>query len=208
MVLELIRAEWDRRRLPFLLLLAVWLAVPLRYVAALSGGVTADEVTRAAGSLWIAPWLMVFAAAAWGSGAWAPERKGRWAWFLALSVDRVRLFALRYAAGLAWMAAAVGALVAASYAVAAAAALPFQVFAYPGAFAAWALVAGWTAYTAGFLAGARWEHPGRVGGAALVALVAATYLMERMGMLLFLDRVLYGSSPLRLLVHVPHLLGG
>ena len=162
MLREMIRAEWGRRRALLGIVLAVYLSIPLVYLLAVSLGPGALLAAQMLGGS-LAVGLMV-AAAAWGSGAWAPERKVRWVYFLALPVGRLRLFALRYAAGLFWLALVVAALAAASFAAAAAAGprLPAGVYAYPGPFAAWAALASWLLYTAAFAVSARWDHPWRV----------------------------------------------
>jgi len=169
MLAELIRAEWDRRAVGVLLMLGVFLAIPLRYAAALSDGLSDDELQAAQRFAWMVLMAVVAAAAVWGAQVWAPERKGRWGYTLSLPVGRVRLFALRYAAGLAWLALVVAALAAASYTVAATAQLPRFVYAYPGSFTAWVAAESWLAYTASFVLAARWEQPGR---AALLVLLA------------------------------------
>lgn len=176
MLAELIRAEWDRRATGVLLMLGVFLATPLGYAAALSGGLSDAELDAAQIFGGIALAAVVVAAAVWGAQVWAPERKGRWAYTLSLPVGRVRLFALRYTAGLMWLALAVAALAAASYAVVATAQLPRSVYAYPGSFTAWVAAASWLAYTAAFVAAARWEHPGRAVLLALLALVLAWFV--------------------------------
>ena len=171
MLAELIRAEWDRRAVGVLLMLGVFLAAPLGYAAALSGGLSEAEFDSAQTFAGMTLMAVVVAAAVWGAQVWAPERKGRWTYALSLPVGRVRLFALRYAAGLAWLALAVAALAAASYTVAVTAQLPRFVYAYPGSFTAWVAAASWLTYTAAFVAAARWEHPGRAVLLVLLALV-------------------------------------
>ncbi|HKP75878.1 MAG TPA: hypothetical protein VJT67_10075 [Longimicrobiaceae bacterium] len=161
MLAELIRAEWDRRAAWVLLMLGLFLAIPLRYAMAASAGLDDVQLMAAEGFARLALLVVVVAAAAWGAQVWAPERKGRWVYALSLPVGRVRLFGLRYVAGLAWLALAVAVLAAASYAVAATAPLPRFIYAYPGPFTAWVAAVSWLAYTAGFVASARWEHPGR-----------------------------------------------
>jgi len=173
MLAELIRAEGERRRGGVLLMLGVFLAIPFGYAAALPGGVSDVELDAMGGFARLGLLAVVAAAAVWGAQVWAPERKGRWVYALSLPVGRVRLFALRYAAGLAWLALAVAALAAASYAVAATAQLPRFVYAYPGAFTAWVAAASWLAYTAAFVSAARWEQPGR---AMLLVLLVLFFL--------------------------------
>ncbi|MFL5381180.1 MAG: hypothetical protein ACJ8GN_01515 [Longimicrobiaceae bacterium] len=175
MLAELIRAEWDRRAAGVLLMLGVFLAIPLYYAAVLSGGLSDAEFYAARSFAGLGLLAVVMAAAVWGAQVWAPERKGRWAYALSLPVGRVRLFALRYVAGLAWLALVVAALAAASYTVAATAQLPRFVYAYPGSFTAWVAAASWLAYTAAFVAAARWEHPGR----AVLLVLLALFVLPR-----------------------------
>ncbi len=205
MLRELIRAEWDRRGLGVALLLGLYLAVPLRYAAALRGGLSEPEVDGASGLAQFLVLTIVIAAAAWGSGVFTAERKTGWAYVLSLPVDRVRLFALRYLAGLAWLALMVAAAALASFAVAAAAAdeLPRFVYAYPGPFATWLALASWMAYTLGFAVGVRWDQPGRAFGLGLLGL----YLLALPVIGLAAPLLEGPLSPLRLVLENVMLLG-
>ena len=206
MLRELIRAEWDRRRLLLAVMLGLYLAVPLRYAAALDGGLTEPEVGRASGLAQLLVVAIVVAAGAWGSGTWAPERKTGWAYTLSLPVDRVRFFALRYLAGLAWLAPIIAAAVLLSFAVAAAAAdeLPRFVYAYPGPFAAWLALASWASYTIGFAAGVRWDQPGRAMTLGMLGLYLLLLPIAGLAAPLLEGPL----SPLRLILEHVMLLGG
>ncbi|MFL5381183.1 MAG: hypothetical protein ACJ8GN_01530 [Longimicrobiaceae bacterium] len=207
MLAELIRAEGERRVVGVLVMLGVFLAIPLRYAAALSGGLSDGELEASGAFARLALVAVGAAAAVWGEQVWAPERNGRWGYTLSLPVGRVRLFALRYAAGLAWLALVVAALAAASYAVAATAQLPRFVYAYPGSFTAWVAAASWLAYTAAFVLAARWEQPGR---AALLVLLTLFVLPNVAGFAIgswVWDSATSPLSPFGLVPEVTLLLG-
>ena len=202
MLAELIRAEGERRAVGVLLMLMVFLAIPLRYAAAVSAGLSDVELATAESFARMVLLAVVVTAAVWGAQVWAPERKGRWVYALSLPVGRVRLFALRYAAGLAWLALAVAVLAAASYAVAATAHLPRFVYAYPGSFTAWVAAASWLVYTAAFVAAARWENPGR----ATLLVLLALYLLLRLTDFAAWTSATSSLSPFGLLSEVTFLL--
>lgn len=172
MLMEMIGAEWARRRAQLGVIVALYLSLPLAPLLMLGDGAPGAGAIAGIVHGYLALGLLV-AAATWGSGTWAPERKGRWVYFLSLPVERTRLFALRYLAGLFWLALAVAALAAAAWWAGAAAAprLPPGSYAYPGPLAAWAATASWLLYTAGFVVAARWNHPGRILLAPVVVLV-------------------------------------
>lgn len=163
MLMEMIGAEWARRRAQLGVIVALYLSLPLAPLLVLGDGAPDRALFSGIVHGYLSLGLLV-AAATWGSGAWAPERKGRWVYFLSLPVERWRLFALRYLAGLYWLALAVAVLAAAAWGAGAAAAprLPPGLYAYPGPLAAWGALASWLLYTAGFVVAARWNRPGRV----------------------------------------------
>ena len=173
MLREMIRAEWARRRVWWMVMLVVYLALPLDYALALGGGAGDGGLEAARGTAGALMAATVLAAAVWGSGVWGPEQRGRWTYTLALPVSRMRLFALRYLAGAGWLALAVLALALAAYLLAATAQLPRLWFAYPGPFVAWTALASWLAYSAGFALGARADDSRRAGSVVLLVLIVA-----------------------------------
>ena len=175
MLMEMIGAEWARRRAQLGVIVALYLSLPLLPVLVLGDGAPGEAGFAGLVHGYLALGVLV-ASASWGSGVWAPERKGRWVYYLSLPVERWRLFALRYLAGLFWLALAVAVLAAAAWAAGAAAELPPGLYAYPGPLAAWAALASWLLYTAGFVVAARWSHPGRVLLAPVALLVLALVL--------------------------------
>lgn len=124
-------------------------------------------------------WMLVVACAVWGFDTWSPERRGGWGYALALPVPRLRLFSLRYAAGLVCLCAAMAALLAASYAAAAVVARPAGIYAYPAQYSAWAALTGWILYTLGFVVGARSSRPAGTVILLLVALTAGLAVSSR-----------------------------
>ena len=208
MLAELLRAEGERRRGALAALGVLALAVPGVYLARLGEapadfGAQLEAAQRLSTGLGL---VLALAAMVWGVGVWTPERRGRWVYALSLPVERERLFALRYAAGLAWLAAVVGVLVVTSYGVAAALSLPPGVYGYPGAAAAWAVLACWLAYSLGFVAGARFAQP------ELVLPLAFLVLFVALPLLLFrafqaTAGVATAYTPLRLLAEAAPLVG-
>lgn len=179
MVLEMIRAEWERRRAVLAGMVALYLALPALNVYSLAGaGPEFGEQLRDVRDL-SAPVITALAAAAlaWGMGSWAAERKGRWVYALSLPVERTRLFAAKYAAALLCLAAPVGALWTGSQLAALAVERPAGVYAYPGAVTVWVGLFTWFLFTAGFFLAAAFDRPGRalaIPAALLVALMVAT----------------------------------
>jgi hypothetical protein len=175
MLMEMIGAEWARRRAQLGATVAMYVLLPLAsaLVFLRPRGGSMELASLAHASFRVALLVM---AATWGAGVWAPEWKGRWVYFLSLPVDRARLFALRYLAGLVWLALPVGALAATAWWAAAVVGprLPNGVYAYPGPLSAWAVLATWFVYTAGFVLAARWEHPMRI---ALVPISAVALFL-------------------------------
>ena len=177
MLSEFVRLEWERRRLALLLVAAVCFLVPVISFArvgwggaraeALESGLLEAELSGALllGALWVA-------ALAWGAGSWRDERRGGWVYSLSLPLGRVHLFALRYLAGLAWLALPLAVLGATALAVSAMAELPPGVYAYPGAFFRGAALSMWMLYTAMFVLAARFERPWGVVLAVFVAYLA------------------------------------
>ncbi|MBV9774426.1 MAG: hypothetical protein JO040_10780 [Gemmatimonadetes bacterium] len=183
MIREFLWVEWERRRGMLLLVTALYAAVPLMYLALL-GGVTRPGAGGAQLVFQVDPLQLtgltlvlgvVLSAFAWGAGSWGDERRGGWVYALALPIQRTHLFALRYLAGLAWLALPLLALTALSFVAAAVASVPTGMYAYPGSFSSWAALVSWFLYTLAFVLSARFEHPWRIVAiAAAVLLVAAT----------------------------------
>jgi hypothetical protein len=200
----MLAAEWGRRRSVILLLAAAAVLVPvIAYVGIVgnardgSGDPVAD--LRLVGTV-LAVWGVPLV---WGGGAWKDEHRGGWVYALSLPVGRVRHFAYRYLAGLAWLLVPLAAMALCAYALAAFAQLPRGVYAYPGAFTAWACVTGWMLYSVMFVLGARFERPWMVVGGALVCMVLVNVALETGTFPLgarALELLLYGgASPMRAL---------
>lgn len=209
MMREFLRLEWERRRGILLLITALYAAVPLLYMATL-GGVAAGGVGSAAETFRVDPLQVtalvlvlgiLVAALAWGTGAWRDERRGGWVYALSLPIPRVHLFALRYLAGLAWLALPLASLVVLSYVAAAIAYVPPGMYTYPGAFSAWVVLVTWFLYTLTFVISARFEHPWIILLTAVGVLLVA-YIVPGMGtfptLSYFVEAVFWGGlSPLR-----------
>ncbi|HEX8694267.1 MAG TPA: hypothetical protein VF746_17735 [Longimicrobium sp.] len=203
MLREMIGAERERRAVPLVLLTLLYLAIPGVYLVGLGGGagkvMAGGALTAGLLSLAAMP-----AAAGWGVGAWHPERRGGWAYALSLPVSRRRYFAMRYLAGLAWLAVPVGAAGLLAGGIALSGALPAGLYAYPLPFLTWAALASWFLYSAGFVASARFERPWLA--LALAAAACWVWMMVAGGLSAagFLDASPLGSAnPLSWLLHIP-----
>jgi len=182
MLREMLRAEVERRWAALVLLACLCAAMPVLYAIRLRdvrpawfalAYVEATILTR------VLFWMLVVACAVWGFDTWSPERRSGWVYALALPVPRLRLFYLRYAAGLVCLCGVLSALLAAAYAAAAAVALPAGIYAYPAQYSAWMALAGWTLYTLGFVVGARSSRPAATVIMLLVALTAGLAVSGR-----------------------------
>lgn len=203
---EFVRVDWERRRSVLLLTSAVFALMPLVALALLGSSgrrrpasATGLMVSQNASALLVA--VVCLGALAWGAGAWADERRGNWIYTLSLPLSRVHLFALRYLAGLVWLAVPLLLLGLSAAAVARAAQLPAGVYAYPGAFFRWAAIAGWFLYTLMFVLAARFERPWAVLMGAAMAVITIAILVN-FGIFPLLSEVMealvYGSaSPLK-----------
>jgi hypothetical protein len=161
---EMMRTEFERRRVELAFLTLIFAALPGVYALKLAGADAASVGARLGSASTVVSllgWPLTIVAVRWGMGAWATERRGRWVYTLSLPVGRLRLFALRYLAALAWLAVPALALTAVSYAGAAALRLPPGLYAYPGHFVAWNAICAWFLFTAGFVAGYASAHPWR-----------------------------------------------
>jgi hypothetical protein len=161
---EFVRVDWERRRSMLLLTAAVFAGVPVLALAMLGSAgrrrpetVTGLLVSQNAGVLLMG--AVCLGAMAWGAGTWADERRGNWIYALSLPLSRVQLFALRYVAGLVWLAVPLVLLGISAALVACAAQLPAGVYAYPGAFFRWAALSCAFLYTLMFVMSARFERP-------------------------------------------------
>ncbi|HEX6368809.1 MAG TPA: hypothetical protein VF006_07750 [Longimicrobium sp.] len=160
---EFVRVDWERRRGVLLLTSAVFGLIPVVALALLSSGrrradgVSGIVLSQNAGVLLMG--VVCVGALAWGAGTWADERRGSWIYALSLPLSRVHLFAMRYLAGLLWLAVPLALLGLSAAAVAGAAELPAGVYAYPGAFFRWAALSSWMLYTLMFVVSARFERP-------------------------------------------------
>jgi len=161
---EMMRTEVERRRVELAFLTLIFAAIPGVYALQLASADAASVSTRLGTARELASLLglaLAITAVRWGMGAWATERRGRWVYTLSLPVGRLRLFALRYLAALAWLAVPALVLAAVAYAAAAALRLPPGMYAYPGHFVAWNAVFAWILFTAGFVAAGGSAHPWR-----------------------------------------------
>lgn len=180
MLSEFLRLEWERRRLALLLVAAVCFGVPVAAFANVGwGGARPGELESGllggSGMLLLAAlWI---AALGWGAGAWRDERRGGWIYALSLPVGRVQLFALRYLAGLAWLALPLAVLGVTASVLAGMAELPPGVYAYPGAFFRWSALTMWTLYTGMFVLAARFERPWVVLLSAVLVYIALNLAM-------------------------------
>ena len=212
---EMMRTEVERRRGELAFLALLFAALPGVYLLQLALADAGKEGARLQMARWMASLLtlaLAAAAAHWGIGAWATERRGRWVYTLSLSFALLRLFALRYVAALAGLAAAALGLAALSYAAAAALRLPPGMYVYPGHFVAWTAALAWVLFTAGFVAAGGTAHPWRW---IILPVVAA------LGFMLAATETRWGAplapaalwmvdghgSPLRFLVESPDLVG-
>jgi ABC-type transport system involved in multi-copper enzyme maturation permease subunit len=202
---EFVRMDWERRRTVLLLTSLVFALIPVVAVALLgrrrTDGVTGLIVSQNAGVLLAG--LVCAGALAWGAGTWADERRGSWIYALSLPLSRVHLFAMRYVAGLVWLAVPLLLLGLSAAAVSRVAELPAGVYAYPGAFFRWAALTGWFLYTLMFVVSARFERPWAslllvfVVGMAMVILVNFGVFPVLSGVV---DAMIFGrASPFRLI---------
>lgn len=203
---EFIRLDWERRRLVLLLAAAVYGLIPVAALVLLGSAarrrpasITGLMVSQNAGVLLMG--VVCLGALAWGAGTWADERRGSWIYALSLPISRVQLFALRYMAGLVWLAVPLILLGVSAAAVAAAAELPAGVYAYPGAFFRWAALCCWLLYTLMFVLSARVERPW-VALVLVVVTVLVASLVVSFGVFPTLSRMVealvFGSaSPLK-----------
>ena len=135
------------------------------------------------------------------AGAWTDERRGNWIYALSLPLSRVQLFALRYLAGLAWLAVPLALLGVSAAAVSGAAVLPVGVYAYPGAFFRWAALVSWFLYTLMFVVSARFERPW-MAMLAVAGVVAGVSTLVNFGVFPLItgmvDAILFGhASPIK-----------
>lgn len=161
---EMMRTEVERRRVELAFLTLIFAAVPGAYALQLASADAASVADRLGAAREIASLLglaLAITTVRWGMGAWATERRGRWVYTLSLPVGRLRLFALRYLAALAWLAVPALVLAAVAYAAAAALRLPPGMYVYPGHFVAWNAASAWIFFTAGFVAAGGSAHPWR-----------------------------------------------
>jgi hypothetical protein len=213
---EFVRVDWERRRSVLLLTSAVFALLPLVALALLGSSgrqrpasATALMVSQSISVLLVC--VVCLGALAWGAGTWMDERRGSWIYALSLPLPRVHLFALRYLAGLVWLAVPLLLLGLSAAAVARAAELPAGVYAYPGAFFRWAAIAGWFLYTLMFVLSARVERPWAALMIVAVVVIAISMLMN-FGVFPtitgLLEALVYGSaSPLKPVVEVHPLFG-
>jgi hypothetical protein len=200
----MLAAEWGRRRSVILLLTAASLLVPVVAYAGLAASARDGSGDRVADLRLLGMVLAVWAVPlVWGGGAWKDEHRGRWVYALALPIGRVRHFALRYLAGLAWLLLPLAAMCLSARALAAFVQLPRGMYAYPGAFALWACMTGWLLYTVMFVLAARFERPWMIAVGTLLCLVLANVTLE-MGTfptgVRAMELLLYGAaSPMRAL---------
>ena len=212
---EFVRVDWERRRSVLLLTAAVFALLPVLSWALLGSagrrpesvtGVLLSQTTSVLGMF-----VLCLGALAWGAGAWTDERRGQWIYALSLPLSRVHLFALRYLAGLLWLALPLLLLGITTAAVAGAAELPAGVYAYPGAFFRWAALACGFLYTLMFVVAARFERPWAVLLGAMVVLALLATLVN-LGVFPQLNGVVEAvvmgrASPLRPLVEAQPLFG-
>jgi hypothetical protein len=212
---EFVRVEWERRRMVLLLTSAVFVLIPLFALMLLGSGrrrpasATGLLLSQNASVLLIA--VVCLGALSWGAGTWADERRGHWIYTLSLPVSRVQLFAMRYLAGLLWLAVPLVLLGLSATSVAGAAQLPAGVYAYPGAFLRWAALTSWFLYTLMFVLSARFERPGV---SLLIAAVAVFALLALLNFGIFpfmsivVEAILYGrASPLQPVLNAHPLFG-
>lgn len=180
---EFVRLDWERRRLVLLLAAAVYGLIPVAALVLLGSAarrrpdsITGLMVSQNAGVLLMG--VVCLGALAWGAGTWADERRGSWIYALSLPISRVQLFALRYLAGLVWLAVPLLLLGLSAAAVAAAAELPTGVYAYPGAFFRWAALSCWLLYTLMFVLSARAERPWVVLVLVVVAVIVCSLVIS------------------------------
>lgn len=203
---EFVRVDWERRRGVLLLTSAVFALTPLMAVAMLgpsarrrTESVTGLLLSQSTGVLLMG--VVCLGALAWGAGTWADERRGNWIYALSLPLSRVQLFAMRYVAGLVWLAVPLLLLGVSAAVAARAAELPAGVYAYPGAFFRWAAVTCCFLYTLMFVVSARFERP-------WAALMLAVFVVAMMSILVSfgifpllsvaVEAVIFGSaSPIR-----------
>lgn len=212
---EFVRVDWERRRLVLLLTSAVFVLIPLLALMLLSSGrrrpasVTGIMLSQNASVLLIG--MVCLGALSWGAGTWADERRGHWIYTLSLPVSRVQLFAMRYLAGLVWLAVPLLLLGLSATAVAGAAQLPAGVYAYPGAFIRWAALASWFLYTLMFVLSARFERPW-VSLLIVAAAVLVLVVVLNFGVFPFMGGVVEGilfgdASPLQPVMNAHPLFG-
>lgn len=212
---EFVRVEWERRRMVLLLTSAVFVLIPLFALMLLGSGrrrpasATGLLLSQNASVLLIA--VVCLGALSWGAGTWADERRGHWIYTLSLPVSRVQLFAMRYLAGLLWLAVPLVLLGLSATSVAGAAQLPAGVYAYPGAFLRWAALTSWFLYTLMFVLSARFERPWV---SLLIAAVAVFALLALLNFGIFpfmsivVEAILYGrASPLQPVLNAHPLFG-
>lgn len=209
MIREFLAVEWERRRGLLLLVTLLYAAVPMMYLATLGGaarpGADGAQTVFQVDPLQLTGLTLVLgivlAALAWGASSWTDERRGGWVYALSLPLPRTHLFALRYLAGLAWLALPLAALAALCFVAAAVATLPTGMYAYPASFSSWAALVTWFLYTLAFVLAARFEHPWRILVVAAALLVVAA-MVPGFGVFPGLSRLVEvvawgGASPLR-----------
>lgn len=176
MLREFVRLDWERRRGPLLLTCVVFVLVPVAALLSMAGsrGGSASGVMLSQNSGVVLMTALCGGALAWGAGTWADERRGNWVYALSLPLSRAQLFGYRYVAGLLWLLVPLAVLGVTAFVVAGAASLPAGVYAYPGAFFRWAVLACWFLYTLMFVAAARWERP----WVALLLFVVALFVVQ------------------------------
>lgn len=205
---EFVRVDWERRRGILLLTTAAFGLVPVVALLLLGSGrrrsdsVTGLVVSQNAGVLLLG--VVCLGALAWGAGTWADERRGHWIYALSLPLSRVHLFAMRYLAGLLWLAIPLVVLGVSAAAVGRVAELPPGVYAYPGAFFRWVALTSCFLYTLMFVLSARFERPWAALLLSCFALLAMVILVN-FGIFPMMsgvvEAVVFGSaSPLRLLM--------
>jgi ABC-type transport system involved in multi-copper enzyme maturation permease subunit len=180
---EFVRLDWERRRGVLLLTSAVFALVPVIALVLLgsAGRRRPESVTGLLLAQNASVLLMggiALGALAWGAGAWADERRGNWIYALSLPLSRVQLFALRYLAGLVWLAVPLALLGVSVAAVSGAAVLPAGVYAYPGAFFRWSALVSWLLYTLMFVVSARFERPWTSLAIVVIAVMMSSILLN------------------------------
>jgi ABC-type multidrug transport system permease subunit len=209
MLREMLLAEVQRRWAALAALAGLFAAMPLLFAVrlrAMPDGWFALEYEETAIVTRVLFWVLVLACAAWGYGTWSPERRGGWVYALALPVKRLRLFTLRYVAGLVCLGAATLALVAGSFLAAAVVAQPAGFYAYPGQYSTWIALSGLVLYTLGFVVGAHSSRSAATLIMLLVTLAAGLAVSRQRYTRLPGERWQFEkASPIRLLAESPRL---